>query len=67
MHLKMFYKTLLVFLVPNILNHLLSWLKTVPTNSKVFLRGLLNTREKQILTNVIEIPKTLGVPRIFRR
>ena len=30
-------------------------LRTVPTNSKVFLRGLLNTREKQILTSVIEI------------
>ena len=33
------------------------WLRTVPTNSKVFLRGLLNMREKQILTSVIEIQK----------
>ena len=30
---------------------------TVPTNSKVFLRGLLNMREKQILASVIEIQK----------
>ena len=29
----------------------------VPTNSKVFLGGLLNTREKQILPSVIEIQK----------
>ena len=28
-------------------------LRTVPTNSKVFLRGLLNMREKHILTSVI--------------
>ena len=32
-------------------------LRTVPTNSKVFLRGLLTMREKQILTSVIEIQK----------
>ena len=32
-------------------------LRTVPTNSKVFLRGLLNMREKQILTSDIEIQK----------
>ena len=32
-------------------------LRTVPTNSKVFLRGLLNMREKKISTNVIEIQK----------
>ena len=32
-------------------------LRTVPTNSKVFFRGLLNMREKQILTSVIEIEK----------
>ena len=32
-------------------------LRTVPTNSMVFLRGLLNMREKQILTSVIEIQK----------
>ena len=32
-------------------------LRTVPTNSKVFLRGLLNMREMQILTSVIEIQK----------
>ena len=30
---------------------------TVPTNSKVFLRGLLNVQEKQILTSDIEIQK----------
>ena len=36
------------------------WLKklwTVPTNSKTFLRSLLNMREKQILTSVTEIQK----------
>ena len=33
----------------------LLYLRTVPTNSKVFLRGLLNMQEKQILTSVIEI------------
>ena len=27
-------------------------LRTVPTNSEVFLRGLLNVWEKQILTNL---------------
>ena len=32
-------------------------LGTVPTNLKVFLRGLLNMREKQILTSVIEFQK----------
>ena len=32
-------------------------LRTVPTNSEVFLRGLLNVRGKQILTSVIEIQK----------
>ena len=32
-----------------------SW--TVPTHSKVFLRDVLNKREKQILTSVIEIQK----------
>ena len=32
-------------------------LRTVPTNSKVFLRGLLTMREKQILTSVIKIQK----------
>ena len=35
---------------------LMSFLRTVPTNSKVFLRGLLNMRERQILS-VIEIQK----------
>ena len=34
-----------------------SILRLVPTNSKVFLCGLLNMREKQILTSVIEIQK----------
>ena len=32
-------------------------LRTVPTNSKIFLHGLLNMQEKQILTSVIEIQK----------
>ena len=32
-------------------------LRTVPTDSQVFLRGLLNMREKQIITSVIEIQK----------
>ena len=32
-------------------------LRTVPANSQVFLRGLLNMREMQILTSVIEIQK----------
>ena len=32
-------------------------LRTVPTNSKAFLRGLLNMWEEQILTSVIEIQK----------
>ena len=35
----------------------LSLLRMVPTNSKIFLHGLLNVREKQILTSVIEIQK----------
>ena len=32
-------------------------LRTVTTNSKVFLHGLLNMQEKQILTSVSEIQK----------
>ena len=36
---------------------LMQCLRKVPTNSKVFLYGLLNMREKQILTSVIEIQK----------
>ena len=36
--------------------HMLT-LRTVPTNSKLFLRGLLTMREKQILTSLIEIQK----------
>ena len=40
-----------------ILTFLRDELRTVPTNSKVFLRGLLNMREKQILTSVIEVQK----------
>ena len=35
------------------------WLRTVPTNSKVFLHGLLNMQEKQILTSVIKIQKKI--------
>ena len=43
-------------------------LRTVPTNSKVFLRGLLNMREKQISASVIKIPKeNWRYPRIFQR
>ena len=43
-------------------------IRTVPTNWKVFLPGLLNMREKQILTSVIAIQKEhYGEPRIFRR
>ena len=42
--------------------------RTVPSNSKVCLCGLLNMREKQILTSVIEIQKENWVqPRIFGR
>ena len=40
-------------------------LRTVPTNSKVFLRGLLNMREKQIFTSVIEIKKKIGGNHAF--
>ena len=35
-------------------------LRMVLTKSKVFLRGLLNMREKQILTSFIEIQKEIG-------
>ena len=42
-------------------------LRTVPTNSKLFLRGLLNMREKQILTSVIEIQKVIGDNRAFSK
>ena len=42
------------------LNSLIGSLRKVPTNSKVFLRGLLNMREKQILTSIIEIQKEIG-------
>ena len=41
------------------------FLRMVPTNSKVFLRGLLNMREKQILTSVIEIQKNIGDNHAF--
>ena len=34
-------------------------LRTVPTNSKVFFRGLLTMRKKQILTSVIESKKEI--------
>ena len=43
-----------IFCSPKLLGGLL---RTVPTNSKLFLRGLLNMREMQILTSVIEIKK----------
>ena len=42
---------------PSRLTSYFATLRTVSTNSKVFLRGLLNMRKKQILTSVIEIPK----------
>ena len=34
-------------------------------NSKAFLRGLLNVREKQILTSVAEIQKKIGDNHAF--
>ena len=37
----------------------------MPTNSKVFLHGLLNVREKQILTSDIEIQKKIGGNHAF--
>ena len=37
--------------------HFLRGLRTVLTNLQVFLRGLLNMREKQIITSAIEIQK----------
>ena len=40
-------------------------LRTVPTNSKLFLRGLLNMREKQMLTSDIEIQKEIGGNHAF--
>ena len=45
--------------LPMATKNLIGPLRTVPTNSKVhvFLPGLLNVREKQILTSVIEIQK----------
>ena len=46
-------------------NTFLASLRTVPTNSKVFL--LLTMREKEILTNVIEIQKKLGVSTHFSK
>ena len=43
-------------------------LRTVPTNSMIFLHGLLNMREKQMLKSVIAIQKeNWGYPRIFQR
>ena len=51
-------KSVMVFLIlANYCKQLYLSLRTVPTNSKVFLRGLLTMREKQILTSVIEIQK----------
>ena len=40
-------------------------LRTVPTNSKVCLRGLLNMREKKILASVIGIQKQNGSNHAF--
>ena len=42
-----------------VIPHLSTRLRTVPTNSKVFLRGLLDKREKQISTSVIEPKRKL--------
>ena len=42
------------------LQYVQTLLRTVPTNSKVFLHSLLNLKEKQILTGVIEIQKENG-------
>ena len=44
-------------------------LRTVRTNSKIFLHGLLNMQEKQILTSVTEIQKEifLHFSKIIRR
>ena len=44
-------------------NIFLASLRTVPTNSKVFL--LLTMREKEIMTNVIEIQKKIGGKHAF--
>ena len=33
------------------------YLRTVPTNSKVLMRGFMNMREKQISTSVIKIQR----------
>ena len=43
----------------------LNELRVVPTNSKVFLCGLLNMQEKKILTSVIEIQKKIGGNHAF--
>ena len=43
-------------------------LRTVPPNSKVFLRAFLNMQGKQILTSIIEIQKgKLGVTTHFSK
>ena len=42
-------------------------LRTVLTNSKVFLPDLLNMREKQILTSAIEIQKTTHFSMIINK
>ena len=36
---------------------MVQWLRTVPTNSEVFLRGFMNMWEKQISASVIKIQK----------
>ena len=44
------------------------WLRTVPTNSKVFVRGLLNVLEKQISKKCYYNPKRkLGVTTHFSK
>ena len=40
-------------------------LRTVPTNSKVFLRGFMNMWEKQISTSVIKSKKKIGGHHAF--
>ena len=46
-------------------NTFLATLRTVPTNSKVFFP--VTMREKEILTNVIEIQKKIGVSTHFSK
>ena len=43
------------------------YLRTVPTNTEVFLGGVMTIREKPILARAMEIQKeNWGEPRIFQ-